>query len=384
MIAGLLKITQEMMMQNNQTIKFISVYRFIAMVTVLYYHLVQIPTYSNSVINVINGQLDSLILENSIIAVPGIIILNRLHMDTGSLAVTMFYIASGYLTSKMMERYTQKEYLINRVMSSFPTLWVGIAVIGIFVYFSQNIVFTGIDYFASMFPFWPMPRGIFVSAVLWTIRIEMKFYIIAFLFGKRRREMVFYGYMMIMLVTIAYYEFRTPWLYVQMLDLQFMAFVFLGVIIEITQRECKKYGNKLITACVILNILLFKISIYLFQDSSNRMSYPNCATQIIPVLLFILLMKLEKEKPQIYEVIPRFVYSSGKILLPLYITHVTCGITVMYQMHLAGFNKYLTLCGGVITTFAVAIILYYMVTKPSAKVMKQAIYRNRQKQFDNE
>ncbi len=366
---------------ERKTIRFVSVYRFLALVIVLYYHLVQMPTYSNTVLCVINGTLDSTIIPGNLLAPLGLKIFNHFHMDTGSLAVTMFFVASGYLTSKMMDRYTRKEYLINRAIGTFPTLWVSIAVICLTVYFSQGITFSASDILGSAFPFWPKYSGMFVSAVLWTLRVEMKFYLFAAIFGKNRKKMVFYGYATILLLTIICQEFNSYWIYPQMLDFQFMSFAFLGIIIELVEREKCEHGLLYIITSVIFNILLFKISTDLFQDSASRMSYPSVVTQVLPVALFLLLRKLENRFPKFYDRIPKFVYASGKLLLPIYLTHVACGITVMYWMNVAGCSPYLTVLGGVVASFVVAWVIYRLVQKPSGVLMKKVIARMRQNEL---
>lgn len=361
------------MIQEKKLIQSVAVYRFLAMIIVLCYHLVTIPTYSYEIVNVIKGSLDFHIIPANALASLDMFAFERFHTSAGTLAVSMFFIASGYLTSKMMDRYTKREYLVNRAISTFPTLWVSLAVVALFVYFSQGIVVSPSDILGSAFPFWPRLSGMFISAVLWTMRIEIKFYILAALFGKNRKDMVVYGYALILLSLIVYYEFRTPWLHAQMLDLSFMCFIFLGVVIEYVQRQNCSNGLKYVVACVLFNLLLFKISVWLFQDNSDRLTYPNCVTQIFPVLLFLLLLKIEQWFPKLYQIIPRFVYSTGKLVFPFYLTHVGCGLTVMYQMSVAGCNMYMTLLGGVLTSFVVAGFIYLLVTKPSGLLMKKVI-----------
>ena len=367
------------MEREKNFIKFVSVYRLLALVIVLYYHLVVIPTDSTEVVFVINGTLDRPITPDNILSVIGRNIYYMFHMDTGSLAVMMFFIASGYLASKMMDRYNRKEYLVNRVISTFPTLWVSIAVIAVFVYLSQGIVFSPDVILSSAIPFFPNISEAFVSAVWWTIRIEMKFYILVALFGKNRKNLILYGYILIAFLTIAGYEFQLPGLYLQMYDMQYMVFPLLGVVIDYIQRTKCVDGLKYICVCVLANILLFKISSWLFQDSASRMSYPSVTTHIVSVTLFLLLYKIEQIFPNVYNHIPKPIYSIGKLFLPIYLTHVACGITVMYQMSRLGINIYLILLGGVVTSFIVAILIYQLVTKPSLIVMKKVIKSMRQK-----
>ena len=366
-------------MSNDKQIKSIAVYRFLAALIVLYYHLVQIPTYSLEVINVLKGTLDTPILPDTSFAKLGILMLNKFHFDTGSFAVMMFFIASGFLVSRMMDRYTRSEFLLNRVITIFPTLWVSLIVMAVFVYFSQGIVFTVDDFLASAFPIWPRNSGAFLSAVLWTLRVELKFYLLAAFFGKNRKNLVVYGYMLILLMTIISYEFDMPIVYAQMYDLSYMCFAFVGVILECALREKDRNWLKYVFASVIFNLLLFKISAWLFQDGSSRMSYPNCVTQIAPVVIFVLFLKLEEHYPCVFQRIPGFVYAFAKLVLPYYLTHVTCGIIAMYHFSRAGCNTLVTILGGVLVSIVVAGVIYMLVTKPSGIYMKKVITTMRTK-----
>lgn len=184
--------------------------------------------------------------------------------------------------------------------------------------------------------------------------------------------MVIYGYMLTLFLSIAYYEFQSQLIYDQMLDASFMCFVFLGVMIEWMQRE-KKFEWKYIFLCILINLLTFKISAYLFQDGASRMSYPNCVTQVFPVLLFLLFLRLEDRFPEVYKRVPQFFYLIGKLVLPYYLIHVACGISVMLWLSKVGCGFYVILLGGVATTFGVSTLIYFGVTKPSAVLMKKTI-----------
>ena len=100
---------------------------------------------------------------------------------------------------------------------------------------------------------------------------------------------------------------------------------------------------------------------------------------ILPMVLFFALMKLEEHFPTFYAHLPRFVYSAGKLFLPIYLTHVGCGLTVMYWLSLTGCGPYLTLLGGVVASFAVAWLIYVCVTKPASIFMKKVIAKMRNK-----
>lgn len=151
----------------------------------------------------------------------------------------------------------------------------------------------------------------------------------------------------------------------------------IGILLEYIECENNTNGLQSFAGCIVFNILMFKIFAWLFQDGEFRASYANVSSHIIPIVLFIVLFKLEENSPKFYEKFLTFVYTSGKILLPLYLVHVGCGITVMYHMSMAGCTPYLTLLGGVVASFAVAYIIYLLVMKPSTRLMKKMIAKMR-------
>lgn len=364
-------------MSNDKQIKSIAVYRFLAMLLVVSGHLITVATYSYEIVDVIKGPLSTPILTSNFLASFDGWAYSALHTNAGSLAVVMFFIASGYLVSKMLDRYSRREFIINRMLSVFPTLWVSLIVVASVVYFSQGIVYSPADFLGSMFPFWPRISGAFVTLVLWTLRIEMKFYLLTFFFGKNRRALVIWGYMLILFLVLLYYEFRSPWVYTEMYDVSFMCFAFTGVVIEQVQRKQDKNGLLKIATCVLTNLLLFKISVAVFQE--DRGLYTSCLTHLVPVVLFLLLIEMEKAIPKLFERIPRWVYELSKWSMPVYCTHTGCGLTVMYWMSKMGCGLWLTILGGFFTAFVVAGVIYMLVTKPSGIYMKKVITTMRTK-----
>lgn len=364
---------------NRKMIYSVALYRVLAMLIVLLYHLVEVPSWAPEVINVYKSQLSSPILSDTFLYRAELKISNFLNTNFGAFAVTMFFIASGYLVSKMMDRYSRKEFLVNRAISSFPTLWVCLIIMAIFVR-QQGFIFSPVDFLASAFPFIPLPAGQFLSAVLWTLRVEMKFYILAaVLFYGKRKKFIFYGYAFVILCCLVNHEFTLWWLNIQLCDIIYFPFLFLGVLIEQEWRKCEQTGEPLryepIVLCVFLNLLLLKITEYLdLPRAWSKTYYASCMTQILPVVLLLLLLNLERKKPHIFERIPSLIYSIGKLVYPFYLLHASCGLTVMYQMALAGWsNPYAIIAGGVGVALAVSALVYLTVTMPSGRLMKRAV-----------
>lgn len=361
------------MEKGSNMIRSVALYRVLAMLLVIYGHLASVATLSTELPNIVVSSKLPILPNSALTSVD--LLLCKINTNSGTLGVVMFFIASGYLMSKMMDRYNRREFLVNRIISSFPTLWICLIIDAIFVG-QQGITFTFADYLASSFPFIPFPIGQFMVLVLWTLRIEMKFYIwVALLYG-RKKQLIFYGYLLVLFLTLIYQEFPIPWLYWQLYDTFYFSFLFLGVLIEHEWRkheqQQKPFQINAIALCVFLNLLLFKLTDYVTGQTKDF--YSSCASQLLPVLLFLLLLKLEHWKPRTFEHIPPFIYSIGKLVYPIYLIHVPCGLTIMYQLSLAGWeNPYAVCLCGVVVSFVVAGLVYLAVTKPSGILMKRAV-----------
>lgn len=367
------------MERDSKIIRSVALYRVLAMLLVIYGHLASVATFSTELPNiVVSAQLP--ILSNSALTSVDLL-LCKINTNGGTLGVVMFFIASGYLMSKMMDRYSRREFLVNRTISSFPTLWICLIIDAIFVG-QQGVTFTSADYLASAFPFIPFPVGQFMVLVLWTLRIEMKFYIWVTLLYGRKKQLIFYGYVLVLFLTLVYQEFPIPWLYWQLYDTFYFPFLFLGVLIEHEWREHEQqqepFQFNAIAMCVLLNLLLFKLTDYFTGQTKDF--YSSCASQVFPILLFLLLLKLEHWRPRAFEYIPSLIYSIGKLVYPIYLIHVPCGLTIMYQLSLAGWeNPYAICLCGVAVSFAVAGLVYLVVTKPSGMLMKRAVAAMRER-----
>lgn len=363
--------------QKNKQINSVALYRFIAILLVVYGHLVTVATYSYDIPDVIVGRLSAPILSNNFLTIFDDFSSRFLHTNSGSLAVVMFFITSGYLISKMMDRYSNKEFFLNRVISIFPTLWVSMLVVSLFIYLGQGLVLNKSDYLASMFPFWPRLSGQFVTNSLWTLRIELKYYFLMLFIWKDKKNAILFGYILIALLIIIYYEYREPWIYTHMFDLSYMCFSFLGMMVECMGKIKLKEKIACISLLTILNIILFKISVVLFQE--DRGFYSSTMTHIIPILLFFCLIELEEKRPSLFINLPGVISYIAKMSLPIYLNHVGCGLTVMYHLSRAGYSVYVTLLGGLLTVTVVSLTIYYLVTKPSTDIMRRCIgsMRNR-------
>lgn len=113
--------------------------------------------------------------------------------------VPMFFFLSGLFIARSLERYSTKEYLKRRAIRIFPELWVCVLANLVIILFSMDGGYTAKDIMVyigtqmTVFQFytgeWLREYGVGVpNGALWTITVDIQFYILAIFLGKWMKE----------------------------------------------------------------------------------------------------------------------------------------------------------------------------------------------------
>lgn len=115
--------------------------------------------------------------------------------------VPIFFFMSGLFISNSLEKYTTKDYIKKRVLRIYPELWVCVLVnlillvISLWGQFSFKDIFIYLATQLTLFQFytgdWARNYGVGTpNGALWTITVDIQFYLIAILLRKilRREE----------------------------------------------------------------------------------------------------------------------------------------------------------------------------------------------------
>ena len=97
--------------------------RILAVFLVIWAHLVDVASYDKTSLKLIFGDVSLPIFREPLsIAFWENPLLYR-GSSAGSVGVTVFFLASGYLMAGMSRRYSRSSFLLNRAFRIFPTLW---------------------------------------------------------------------------------------------------------------------------------------------------------------------------------------------------------------------------------------------------------------------
>jgi peptidoglycan/LPS O-acetylase OafA/YrhL len=103
----------------------------------------------------------------------------EVFLTNGGGGVSLFFIISGYLIAKSMQRETPIQFLVRRTLRIFPLYW--LAIVAYLVRYRTRIGYSdSIGVFTLMGDFWNSSN--ILEGVDWTLRIEILFYIFGLLF----------------------------------------------------------------------------------------------------------------------------------------------------------------------------------------------------------
>lgn len=357
---------------------FLDLYRLLAMLLVMWGHIIGVSAYATESFNVIQGTL-----EKPMVDAAGLLPLKlddwlyyTLNTQTAVLGVVMFFICTGYLVAGMMKRYSPIEFLINRVLRIFPTLAVCTLTNGLILYFSQRFTFTVNEYLSTIFMCYQWTFEIPIMTLLWTLSVEIVFYLCAALLRKFRAWNVILLYSII-IISI----FVSGWasqqgmlrLYNLCYDLRYCSFALLGVCMYLNEnKQDKNYSLPAgpVLACLVLDILIFQYNRHLYSDDTT---YPNFFTHIIPLGLFLFLRWLDQKNALAFVERWKWPVQLASLVYPVYLTHVVVGLNTVYWLSKIGCNRYFALAGGFIASFLCAELIAKLIEKPSAKWSKHAV-----------
>lgn len=114
-------------------------------------------------------------------------ILKDFPLNLGCFAVTIFFLISGFLTPYLLERYTTRRmFLKNRFFRLWPTYAICLAINiffiwGACIYNDIDFPFTSPEIFASFLGVRDIFGHPFITGVVWTFEIEIKFVLFCFI-----------------------------------------------------------------------------------------------------------------------------------------------------------------------------------------------------------
>lgn len=361
----------------SKRIRFMDILRTIAVFSVMWGHFISVGTFAPTIPGVIADTSHLPILNQNYHPLWKLEswLISSFHTQTAIIGVLLFFIITGYLIPLMQERYSSREFLINRFFRIFPTLFACIIFNAIFVYFTQGIVFKPISYFASvtlLYNFISVPP---IMGVLWTLVVEVVFYILAAALKKFNYKKIIGLYGLILLTIVLFSKFQTGTIGYLIYNIRFISYILIGSTIFVSESMDNIHDKVFsILSSFCFALASFKLYFLLFKEETT---YPNIGSQLIPLALFVFLYIVQKRWPKVYSSMPKWLYSLSELVYPIYLLHAVFGLGTMFILARQGLNQYLIIAGGVIISLIISILVHYLFEKPSINLGKKVINKTK-------
>ncbi|GHT36604.1 hypothetical protein AGMMS49593_01900 [Endomicrobiia bacterium] len=392
-------------MKDNKL--YLHVIRFIAIFLVIYCHFISVGSGWKEISGVIkiSDSVTMPLLKTNVLAYFDTFLKNHFSTYAGTLGVCLFFLLSGFLVPTMMERYSRRSFLINRIVRIFPVMWVCLAISGLITFLTNGITFTPGEYLLNMFLITTTIGG----SMRWMLPMEVIFYFIAAIIGKfnfKKALISVLSIMLFMACVIAYVIFRDlhldehftlhnirfilqfispilkdlhldkhPTLHHICFILQFIPIIFIGTSIYLA----KQYKNILTKiACVSfftsLAYLSLKLSCQKFNLELNITTYGNLWTYLIVLgLWYAVYFVFEKGKLKLGFVLENTVQKLSEAGYPVYLLHLSIGLTLVEKIRHIFSNSYLILTVALLFALLVSRLVYLYVEVPIILLGKRLI-----------
>lgn len=363
---------------KKKRLRYLDFVRGVAVLLVMYGHLVDVCTYAPTVPDVIN-EINNINLPIIPPDTHGLWHLSTFLLYSGGvqtavMGVFLFFLLTGCLIPDSLDRYSNPvAFLVNRFLRIFPTLWVCMIVLCISVYFFQGISFPWIRILATLTMTSKTLMIPVISGVLWTLSIELFFYVLCAIIRKFTLKRV---YIVLISTIIMVYLCPSGNYYIDgvVTDLKWISIILCGVTFNLVQREFKAGNRKGVyhmAVIMLLSFICFHVYAHSFGDDTT---YPRLSTWIFAFSIFYAAMFFNWCVPELFEkklFIP--LYKLAELCFPIYLIHVAVGIPIMYKLHMGGWpSGALPFVGGGVSV-ALAWLVNRIVENPSLTLSRYVV-----------
>ncbi|HVE44349.1 MAG TPA: acyltransferase [Gammaproteobacteria bacterium] len=283
----------------------------------------------------------------------------------GASGVCLFFLVTGFLIPSMLEKYTRTQFLLNRFFRIYPALAVVMLLMCAVRYYVLHMAINGNAIFENTVLLLPIQQ--LMTGVLWTLPIEIYFYLLCFVVGKFKTISQLFGLQLGLaaLASLAALAHHTWSLRI----LSFILYINLGSWVYFFSSV--KLSYRKIVIFLSLALLIFSTTLVLCQKI-----YPLLVRDMgydRPIFFYwyaifcaaFCLRKFFAKLNVVCQLIADCCY-------PLYLMHWFFGGTVMILLKReAGIsNSYILLLSAIIVVTLLAKLIHHSVEKPAIAFAK--------------
>ena len=370
-------------MKNNvapSNLAWLDAIRILSIVLVMYGHFTMVGGHATSIPGIINPSTSLPLMDGTknSAAQLEIFLINAFSTQSAVLGVALFFMVTGYLMPRMMERYSRRDFLINRFFRIFPTLVAATLLTGLYLRLTQQIDFSPESYFSS----WTLTYlylGIApVMGVLWTLVIEVIFYLVSAMMGRFSviKLLMLQGGL---LALLAYgsNQITPAGSAIQTLANQSVYFLYIciGVAFYLAEQD-PLIVHKI--APIFQSLALSYIGFQFHKlGLGSAGTYENLGTHLVACALFGCMLLLHKL--HIMTKIPAAASWFADLVYPIYLFHTAIGLATMAVARKFSSNSLLMVTAAVIVTLVVSWLVHRIVEKPFLRIGRKLTSATRQR-----
>jgi peptidoglycan/LPS O-acetylase OafA/YrhL len=301
-------------------------------------------------------------------AVAGLV--NLSPVNFGAFGVALFFIISGFVIPFSFQSYGRLDFFVGRFFRIYPTYWIGL---------TASLTVLAIGGYALDAPFphshSQLLYGYLIGArdvvwvksvdgVVWTIEIELKFYMICGLIAPWLRE----GSLKVFLVPVALLAIscilgatlptaQTTTFFFVALSAPYLIFMFIGVAFNYLHRG--KITFWAAVAAAPATLLMY----WMAHQFGFSFGNPFVLTYVVAVAVFTLTMRFSA----IVGAIPTINFWAD-ISYPLYVVHGLTGYVLIEVMITFGFGAWPAVVLAFVAVVALATTLHMLIETPSREM----------------
>jgi peptidoglycan/LPS O-acetylase OafA/YrhL len=323
---------------------------------VVYAHFVLVAGGATSLPNIIATDEILPIYDNQLWGIWffEVFLVETFFTESGVLGVSIFFIVTGYLMPFMMEKYSRKEFLINRFFRIYPTLILSILLTGIFLYLTQGIEYSIKTYIGSITLVSYVVVGFpSMLGLLWTLFIEIIFYFIVSIIGKFTFEKLISVQIICVGVIVISTKYHDEF-YLKMVagNLRYIIMITIGSAIYLAQKNENILSK---TIYILSSVVIAYIGFYIYKLNFNDVStYNNIGTFFLATSIMILAIWGGK----FIKSIPKSLALFSELVYPIYLIHVPIGLGMMVVLREYFTSPYILTSISFIIVLIVAYLLH--------------------------
>lgn len=290
----------------------------------------------------------------------------------GLCGVAIFFLISGFIIPFSLKKYSLNNFLTARLFRIFPTYMVGFSITLLSIYFASK-------YFNRPWPFssqqiiihfFPGLRDILdsigIDGIIWTLEIEIKFYVLCAIFikfFKRSNLYLFFIPIFLFLTSLTInflmnrYQFNAVFyrfFLIFLFNSQYIIYMFIGVALHYLFE--KKISNQ--KACVLI-LLFFSLFLIQWKITIYKESFMQFVNYVIALVIFLSSFVYRSKFNE-----NNFFNFLAKISYPLYVSHGVFGYVLLRILIINGFNPIFSLLGTTLICLLNAFLIHKYVELP--------------------